>query len=229
MAKILYSALVSDMRNKLNGSVMSKNRYGNYIRNKVTPTNPQTTSQVAARNRLATWSQGWRGITQSQRNGWITGASSFPIIDIFGNSKILAGNALYTQLNVNLALIGATDIDDLPTPVAIPALTALSVTAAFGTPAVSIVFAPTPVPTGFKLLIEATPPIEPSRLFVKNQFRVLTTVAAAGTSPVNALTAYAAKFGNPVIGKVIYVRAKLISSTTGQAGLAIQASVTVIA
>lgn len=229
MAKILYSALVSDMRNKLNGSVMSKNRYGNYVRNKVTPTNPQTTSQVAARNRLATWSQAWRGITQSQRNGWISGASSFPIIDIFGQSKILAGNALFTQLNVNLALVGASDIADLPEPVAIPALTALSVTAAEGTPALSVVFAPTPVGTGFALLVEATPPIPPSRQFVKNQFRVIATVAAAGSSPFNALTAYQAKFGDPVAGQVIYVRIRLISTTTGQAGIPLQASAVVAA
>jgi hypothetical protein len=229
MAKIKYSALVSDMRNKLNGSVMSKNRYGSYVRNKVTPTNPQTTSQVAARNRLATWSQGWRGITQAQRQGWITGASGFPIIDIFGDSKILAGNALYTQLNVNLALIGATDIDDLPTPVAIPAITALSLSATSGTPAFSVVFAPTPVPAGFKMLVEATPPMPPSRLFVKNQFRVLATIAAAATSPYNGLTAYAAKFGNPVIGKVIYIRVRYISSTTGQAGIPVQASFAVVA
>lgn len=229
MAKIKYSALVSDMRNKLNGSVMSKNRYGSYVRNKVTPTNPATTAQVAARNRLATWSQGWRGLTQAQRNGWITGAGSFPIIDIFGDSKILAGNALYTQLNVNLALIGASSIDDLPTPVAIPALTSITVTAAEGTPAVSIVFAPTPVPAGFKMLIEATPPMPPSRLFVKNQFRVIATVEAAGTSPYNALSAYAAKFGNPVAGQVIYVRARLISSTTGQSGISMQASAVVAA
>lgn len=229
MAKILYSALVSDMRNKLNGSVLSKNRYGNYIRNKVTPTNPQTTDQVAARNKLATWSQGWRGITQAQRLGWITGASSFPIIDIFGNSKILAGNALYTQLNVNLALIGETNIDNLPTPVAIPAITALSLTAAEGTPSLSIVFAPTPVAADFDMLIEATPPIAQSRLFVKNQFRVIRKVNAAGTSPVNALTAYTNKFGTPAAGKVIYVRVRLISVLTGQSGIPLQASVIVAA
>lgn len=227
MAKILYSALVSDMRNKLNGSVMSKNRYGSYVRNKVTPTNPQTTAQVAARNRLATWSQAWRGITQPQRNGWISGASNFPIIDIFGNSKILAGNALFTQLNVNLALIAASSIDDLPTPVAIPAITSISITAASGTPTLSLVFAPSPVAAGFKMIVEATPPIPPSQLFVKNKFRVIATIASAATTPFNALTSYSAKFGNPVIGLVIYVRVRMVSSTTGQAGIPVQTSVEV--
>ena len=42
MAKILTTAIVADIRNKLNGSVFSKNRYGAYVRTKVTPVNPQT-------------------------------------------------------------------------------------------------------------------------------------------------------------------------------------------
>ena len=42
MAKIKMTAIVADMRNKLNGSVFSRNRGGAYIRTKVTPINPQT-------------------------------------------------------------------------------------------------------------------------------------------------------------------------------------------
>lgn len=229
MAKILYSALVSDMRNKLNGSVMSKNRYGSYVRNKVTPTNPATTAQVQARNRLATFSQAWRGITQSQRNGWINGASAFPIIDIFGQSKILAGNALFTQLNVNLAITGTAQIDDLPTPVSIPALTTLSATSAAGTPSLSIVFAPTPVAADFALVIEATPPTSPSIKFVKNKYRIIAVRAAASTSPFNALSAYAAVFGNPVEAQVISIRVRLISTITGQSGIPLQAESVVAA
>jgi hypothetical protein len=178
---------------------------------------------------LATWSQGWRGLTQSQRNGWITGAGSFPIIDIFGDSKILAGNALYTQLNVNLALVSAASIDDLPSPDSIPPITSLTLTAAEGTPAVSLAFAPSPVPAGYNYLIEATPPMAPSRLFVKNMFRVVSHVAAAGTTPFNALTAYAAIFGNPVATKVIYIRVTVISLTTGQRGVPFQTSAIVAA
>ena len=49
MAKVLFSALISDMRNKLNGSVFAKNRGGSYLRTKVTPVNPQTVAQVHKR------------------------------------------------------------------------------------------------------------------------------------------------------------------------------------
>ena len=53
MAKILMTAIVADIRNKLNGSVFSKNRYGAYVRTKVTPVNPQSTAQQNTRNNLS--------------------------------------------------------------------------------------------------------------------------------------------------------------------------------
>src|SRR5437867_2761155 len=118
MAKLLFTAVVADMRNKLNGTVFSKNRYGAYARTKVTPVNPQSTAQQNQRNTLSTNSAAWRGLTEAQRQSWIDGAINFPTTDIFGNSKILSGQALYVKFNNNLASIGVAPIDTAPTPVA---------------------------------------------------------------------------------------------------------------
>ena len=63
MAKIKLSAIVSEMRGKLNGSVFSKNRGGAYIRTKVTPVNPQSLAQGLVRATLTNLSQAWRGLT----------------------------------------------------------------------------------------------------------------------------------------------------------------------
>lgn len=218
MAKVLFTAVVADMRNKLNGTVFSKNRYGAYTRTKVTPVNPQTDAQQNARNNLSTHSQAWRGLTETQRNSWIDAAASFPFTDIFGNPKILSGNALYVKLNNNLVNAGGTAISTAPTPVSIPAITLLTLTAT-GVPALSLAFAPTPVATGFSMMIFATPNITPGRNFVKNEFRFIKAVAAAATTPQNLLTAYEAVFGAPVTGNKIFVRAFLVSTVTGQAGI----------
>ncbi len=229
MAKVLFTAIVADMRNKLNGTVFAKNRYGNYTRTKVTPVNPQTTSQQANRNILATNAAAWRGLTEAQRQGWINATPSFPFTDIFGQSRILAGNTLYTKLNNNLALIGQSLISDAPSPVALPSLDTLSVTAADGTPAVSVVFSPTPIPAGFNMIIQATPCVGAGINFVKSKFRNVSVIAAAGTSPVNLLSNWSAMFGSPVAGQKIFVRAFLVSTTTGQAGIPLQASCIVAA
>jgi hypothetical protein len=229
MAKILMTAIVADIRNKLNGSVFSKNRYGAYVRTKVTPVNPQTTSQQNARNILSTNAQAWRGLTEAERQGWVSAGASFPFTDIFGNSKQLSGSALYSKLNNNLLHAGEAPISAAPSPVAIPDLGGITITAAEAVPALSMVMATTPVPAGFSLMVFATPNIGAGRSFVKNQFRFISAVAAAAASPVNLLAAYQAVFGNPVAGQKIFVKAFYVSTVTGQAGIPAQAMAIVAA
>lgn len=229
MAKILTTAIVADIRNKLNGSVFSKNRYGSYVRTKVTPVNPQTEAQQDARNLLSTFSQAWRGLTEAQRQGWIDAAQNYPITDIYGNQKILSGNALFVRLNTNLALVGVAQISDAPSPVALPALTTLSVAADDSANTVIVTFAPTPVAADFALVIMATGNVTPGKNFVKNLYRTVTFVDAAGTSPADISAAWTAKFGDPVEDQKVFVKAFFISKTTGQAGIPQLAQTVVVA
>lgn len=219
MAKILTTAIVADIRNKLNGSVFSKNRYGAYVRTKVTPVNPQSTAQQNVRNRLATNSQAWRGLTESQRQGWIDAAVNFPFTDIFGNSKVLSGNALYVKLNNNLAIFNGGPIATAPLPVSLPALTIDTLAGDVSSTSLGFNYDPDPVETDTQMVIEATPQYSPGISFVKNKFRTLTTLNAATASPADIYSAYIAAFGPLVAGMKISVRVKLISTITGQAGI----------
>ena len=223
MAKILTTAIVADIRNKLNGSVFSKNRYGSYVRTKVTPVNPQSTAQMAVRSNLSALSASWRALTEAQRKGWIDSAVNFPTTDIFGNSKILSGNALYVGLNTNLISVGASGIDDAPAPQGFPPLTIDIVTATAGTQALSISFSPTPVDANFAILLQATGNVGPGKSFVKNLYRVIATIPSAGSSPFNALADFTAVHGALVEGQKIFVRASLVSLLSGQKGLPSQA------
>jgi hypothetical protein len=220
--KTLFGAMIVDGRNKINGFVASKNRYGSYMRTKTTPVNPQTTAQQAVRARLSAISSLWRQLTESQRQGWIDAAANFPFTDIFGNTKTLSGQALFVKLNTNASSVGANLIEDAPAPVAVPSVSLLTI-AATDTPSVSVVFTPTPVAADFVLVIETTGNVTPGKSFVKNLFCRVTQVDAAGTSPANILTAFQAVHGNPVADQKIFVRAFFISSVTGQAGIALQA------
>jgi hypothetical protein len=228
MAKVLFTAVVADMRNKLNGTVFSKNRYGGYTRTKVTPVNPQTTSQQNARNRLSTASQAWRGLSEAERQSWIDAAPNFPFTDIFGNTKILSGQALYVKLNANLALVGEAAIAVAPSPVAIPEMVLTSVTADDSANTV-IIAGTTPVPADFALVVLATPNVTPGISFVKNKFRFVDALAAAATSPYDISAAYVALFGDPVLDQKIFVRCFFISTITGQAGIPVQAQTIVVA
>lgn len=228
MAKILFTAVVADMRNKLNGSVFSKNRYGSYVRTKVTPVNPQTGFQQAQRQALGSLSSGWRGLTQAQRQGWIDAAPSFPIIDIYGNSQILSGQALYVQLNLNLTVAGQTLITDAPSPDSIPSMALTAVAGAAGTPALTATFDISTVPAGYTLVVYCTPLINVGRLFVKNRYRVIgTETLTAGVA--NLLAKWNTRFGALVAAKNVFVTARLISNTSGQAGVPVSNYATIAA
>lgn len=227
MAKVKFSALVSEMRNKLNGSVFSRNRGGQYLRTKVTPVNPSTGRQVAVRALLSTFSQGWRSLTQEQRDAWISATSQWTTTDVFGDSITPSGNALYVRLNVNIANGGGSPIAVPPQPVGVASLTDLSVSATAGTPSLSVTYAATPVPADTAMVIEASPNLSPGISNANSQMRVVATLAAAEASPYDLLAEYQAKFGSLIAGQKLFVRAKMINITTGEVSQKQQASVIV--
>lgn len=222
MAKVMYGAGTIDQRNKIAGWVYSKNRYGGYIRKKVSPVNPQTTHQMKQRQMLGNLSSGWRGLTEAQRQSWIDAAASFPYIDVFGQQIILAGNALYIALNKNLLNAGSSTIDTAPTPQGIATINSLSVAAVAGTPSVILTIDPSTLPADTAMFVYATPPTGAGINFVKNKFRLLgTSTITSGSADITTL--YTARFGNPVVGKSIFVRIAFVSTVSGEAGVPIQA------
>lgn len=228
MAKVKFSALVSEMRNKLNGSVFSKNRAGNYLRNKTTPVNPQTGFQQARRSTFGSISSAWRGLTDSQRKSWIELAQQLVYTDIFGDTKVLSGSQLHQKLNTNIMLTGNPIIATAPVPVSVPFVGIVAATVTAGTPAFTVTVSPGTVPAGFTLLVYATPLISPGRAFVKNEYRLLgPSTPTAGV--VDLLSSWNFRFGSLVEGQKIFVRVVLVSEDTGQAGIASEVAITVAA
>lgn len=230
MAKILFTAVVADMRNKLAGTVFSKNRYGAYARTKVTPVNPQTAAQSAVRSSFAAMASAWRGLTEAQRLSWINAAPAFPIFDIFGNSKILSGSALYNRLNLNLATIGVSPNLAAPLPVSVPSPTDLSFVADQSSNTLVLSSSVGVVPSEVSALIEATPLYGAGISFVKNKYRVMTVIESGDNFSSASLGAlYINKFGPLVVGQKISIRVRFINSSSGQSGVALAATAVVVA
>ncbi len=223
--KTKFGAIIVDGRGKLGGHVASKNKSGNYLRTKVTPVNPQSLYQSVIRNRLSSQAQSWSGITQAQRDKWNSVVLQWKKSNIFGDVVISSGFNLFCKANSNILMAGGTVITDPAAPASIPALTGVSLTGAVGTPALSLVFAPTPVGTGLTLVIEATPVQGPGKSFMKNNFRIISSVAAAGTSPKNLLADYNTRFGTLTpAGSKVWIRVRLVNKTNGQAGIPVVVS-----
>lgn len=218
MAKIKFSALVSDMRNKLNGSVLSKNRYGSYMRNKVTPVNPQTSFQQNARAVLSALSSGFGDLTEPQRKGWRDLAQNLPFTDIFGDPKILDAKSLYVKLNANLQKVGESIINTAPVKVAVPSVELSNMNFTLdGGVLIQAEFEinPDTLPADTALVVYATPGLPAQRNFVKNQFRFIGTgTPAAGE--VDIVSIYRDRFGDPQQGTKVSLRVALVSTTTGQ-------------
>lgn len=217
MAKVLFTAIVADMRNKLNGTVFSRNSSGAYVRTKVTPVNPQTPDQTIVRQRLGALSAQWRGLTDAERASWTAAAQNFPRTDQFGNTVILAGSALYVSMNTNLLTVASATIATAPAPAEIPEFIIFGVVADASVPTLTITYSLS-VPSGFNVVVQATPQVSAGKSFVKNLYRqIQVDSSGAGTSAI--IANYTAKFGALAAGQRIGLRVFLVNEVTGQAGV----------
>lgn len=180
----------------------SRNRFGQYVRNRATPVNPNSTAQGLVRARLSANAAAWRALTAAQREGWDTLGSSMARTDSLGQAYTLTGFMAYCSVNNNKALAGDASISDAPaleTPSTILTATITLTAASF-----SVAYTPTPMPANVRLVLFASPQRSAGRQF-EADFRFIAVTAAAAASPHNLLAAYTAKFGVPVVGNKVFL------------------------
>ena len=216
--KIKYSALVSDARGKLNGSVASKNRYGQYVRNKVTPVNPQTNHQMAVRGQFGALSSQWSSLTQQERDSWKTAGEDSPETNVFGDTVILQPNVFFIKRNMLLTTAGlpiiTTAIKKTEVEyqnIALQDFTPLSMTLDLEHQRFN--------EGASKMVVYATRPMSAGRQFLKNDYRVIGVLEESDFednslyTQADILDLYVARFGNPVAGSRIGVAVKCVNDT----------------
>ena len=192
------------------GITASRNRFGQYVRTRAIPVNPSSAAQGLVRARMSSNSAGWRTLTDAQRAGWADLGLSIVRSDSLGQSYSLQGNQAYASVNNNRLLTGLAVVADAPSIVTPVNVVTVTVTTTGGT--LSIAYTVTPVPAATYLAIFASPQRSAGRAF-EGDFRFLQVTTAAAASPVNALAAYTAKFGVPVLGNKIFF--SLVSISLG--------------
>lgn len=168
MAKISLSPLVVDIRNKVADMVFSKWRGINYVRSRVTPSNPNTQAQQDVRNSLARCVDMWQGLTAVWKAGWAYVASGK---SYSGYNRMCSENRAKEEAQNAITASPATDVSSLATFV--PSTGA-------ATKEISVVFTPSPVPAGQKLQVFAR---ETSLTSDKTVVSETHEIAAAETSP----------------------------------------------
>lgn len=214
MAKIKYSALVSDMRGKLNGSVMSKNRSGAYVRNKVTPSNPQTASQMLIRGIFSEITKGWSQLSDVARQSWENSVEAFQGTNIFGDTVKPSGKTLFQKLNQNLMISGQASVTVCPAPAELPYAGLASAT--FDVSEGQLTVSTEGNTAGCRVLFFATAPLTQGTKFVKNKLRLILVQQGDDELGANIFPAYEAKFGNLALNDNVYVGVRVINAS-GQA------------
>ena len=215
MSKIKWGAIVVDGRGKLGGHVFTKTRSGATMRTKVTPVNPQSPAQAAARSRLGSQSQAWRGLTEEERIAWNDLAARTSKTNIFGDQYFPTGKNLFTGLNSNLMLISETPISAAPALQEMPVITSMSpvVNTEIGEIALGITTEGEALDSA--LVIEATAQQSVGRFNFDGSYRVIMPIGQPDDADV-VYMAYVAKFGAPAVGSKIGFRAYYVNQSTGQ-------------
>lgn len=191
----------------------SRNRFGQYQRNRSTPVNPGSVPQVNQRARMSASAAAWRALTDVQRAGWDSLGLMMQRTDALGQVYTLNGFEAYCSVNNNNQTVGDATVSTAPalaTPADVDTATVTLTAAAF-----SIAYTPTPLAAGTRLLIFISPQRSAGRRF-EGDYRLIAFTAAAAASPANVFTAYEARLGTPVVGNRIFI--KLLPFNTGFVG-----------
>lgn len=200
----------------LGGTTVGKGRQGTFGRVKVKPINPRTNKQISQQARFSSRSSAFRGLDQSEQDAWIAAAASgeWPQKTALAKTYNPTGAQLFNRVNLVILQAGGSTTDVPPTKVALSQVLTGALTAAAGTPALSLTFTGT-LGSDERLLVYATGNTSAGvNRPGASDYRFLT--AYSSTSPANLLSAYQAVYGNPVEGQKIFVTAKIANRVTGQ-------------
>lgn len=187
------------------GVTSSRNRFGQYVRNRSTPVNPASTFQQAVRARLSTNASAWKSLTAIQREGWSSLGELIQRTDSLGTVYTLTGFMAYCLVNNNRLAAGDAAVSDAPAydlPDSIATITPTITVATF-----SVAYTATPLAAGERLFLSASPPRGAGRAF-EGDYRLIMVTAAAAASPANPFSAYQARFGTPIVGNRVFISAQ---------------------
>jgi hypothetical protein len=219
------------MSGSAGSTTASRNRFGNYLRNRVQPVNPNSQTQQAVRALFGGFSQAWRSLTESQREGWNQMALNLGRDDSLGQQYFQTGAQLFVGTNINRDTVGVAVADDAPALESPPVLTSVVVTPDAGVGGFNLAYtADSGTATNF-FIIRASAPRSAGRQFVsRGELKQISVVAGNVASPIDIQAAYEAVFGTNwqlLIGMEIVVSMVPISDN-GYAGVPSDSQGTII-
>jgi len=132
--------------------------------------------------------------------------------DSLGSTYDLTGFQAYLLINRNLHTYGAVAVSTAPPLSVVAGL--LTMTLTLEEAIFSIAYTPTPLAAGNKALIFCTPSVSQGiNRPAARSYRLIAVTAAAAASPADLLAPFTAKFGAPVLGSKVFVKARIMGPT----------------
>lgn len=195
MAKI--RPIHGEMSGSIGGNTWSHNKGGQYVRQRTTPTNPNSVRQQKARSYLSTLTHGWGALTAAQRNAWTAWATANPVVDTLGQTFVRSGQQAYIALNARLLDQSLTASSAPPISSAPNAPTSVTISSNSAT-TLLVAFTPTPLGTGIKLVSWITPPGSAGRNPNFKQARLCGYSAANAATGITVTTPFALAAGQVI-------------------------------
>ena len=220
MTKVKFSGLVTGMRGKLSGSVLTANKSGNTIRTKTIPVNRETSSLSKQRSSMSELSRMWRELTQNQRDAWIGATPDFVRLDVFGDPYEMSGFNLYVLINRNRILTNNATTGTAPGPEVIVSLTSLSLAGNTAPDTLEATFTASPTDADTTFLIFASRQLPPGIQAAKKHLRLIHILSGTSGSPTDLIDAYQGVFPPALeVGKKIFIKYKPISTINFYSGV----------
>ena len=203
MAK--FSSILGQVSGSQAGITFSRNKWGQYIRRRAIPVNPNTPDQTAARNLLVALATRWKTLSASQQLGWSTLGDQITREDSLGQPYTLSGIQAYIMVNATRDALGLAVIDDAPPMETVWDPGTVTVAADSVAQTVTITFTGTSGLTD-RLNVFATDGRSAGvNFFSSGLFRLISSTTNP-TSPLDISAAYLAKFGALIAGEKVAVR-----------------------
>lgn len=214
------SLILTEARGSAGGATFSQNKAGAFIRAKVKGTNPKTAKQTAQRAQFSAITSSWKALTEGQRQSWIDAAADFPYQDALGQTKYYSGAQLYNALNggIRSANPSASLLTVAPSSVSLPPVTLTGFEAMTDATTMEIGggFAPASVPDNCVLKVYVTNGLSAGVYAAPRSSYYLLLTIAAGAIIMDALDIAFGSIQGFAVGKKMFIRGVLISTTTGQ-------------
>ena len=147
--------------------VASRNRSGQFLRQRVSPRNPRTTAQRRARDNMRTFSRLWNQFTEAQRVAWCAAATNVLSRPKLGKSRPLDGQKFFNKINTVLAICGREPLLDPPPRPEFGPNPVVALTATNGPGAIALKLSLSEAPKE-DIMVFASPPCNAGRSYCSN-------------------------------------------------------------